>query len=58
MFREQLIETASKIGSEIDNLYSYTLQVEKDLLKEKNKTKLFAEKLQEALKALKELEEE
>lgn len=54
MFREQLIETASKIGSEIDNLYSYTRQVEKDLLKEKNKTKLFAEKLQEALKELEE----
>ena len=47
-----MIETASKIGGEIDNLYSYTQQVEKDLLKEKNKTKLFAEKLQEALKRI------
>ena len=43
-----------KIGSEIGNLYSYIQQVGKDLLKEKNKTKLFAKKLQEALKELEE----
>lgn len=54
MFKEQLIEAASKIGSEIDNLYSYTHVLEAQLDKEKNKTKAFAEILREAIKKLEE----
>ena len=54
MFKEQLIEIASKIGDEIDDLYSYTQTLEEKLNRERDKTKAFTEILREAISKLEE----